>query len=148
MQPQITLEGDGRSGRLLQNIWRNIDQRWAPLGDKGWCKLASRAIGQIKRAAMGIENAGCSFDDESVQFLGSNGFTEGFAEPVQEINNQAFFDLNFLVGAFQPSNSQGLVVCGDNPPGDRRQKQSEEKSRPHDGRASLLRGRLVMKVLF
>ena len=148
MQPQITLKGDGRSGCLLQDIWRNIHQRRATLGDKGRGKLAARAIGHIKRATMCVENARCPLDDEPMQFLRSNGSAEGFAEPVQKIKNQSFFDLNFLMGALQSSNSPRLVIGGKNPPGDRRQKQPEEKSRPHDGGASLLRRRLVMKVLF
>src|SRR4029453_17838552 len=148
MQPQITLKGDGRSGCLLQNILRNIHQRWATLGNKGWRKFAARTIGPIKRATGGVANARCPFDDEPMQFLRSNGSAEGFAKPVQKIKNQSFFDLNFLMRAFQPSNSTRLVVSRKNPSGHRRQKQSEEKSRPHDGRASLLRRRLVMKVLF
>src|SRR4029453_8549237 len=147
MQSQIALQGYRRSSCLLQDIWRNIHQRWAALGDKGWSKLTARTIRHVKRAAVCVQNARCPFDDEPVQFLRPNGFAEGFAKPVQEIKNQGFFDLNFLMGAFQPPNSPSLPVGGKNPPGDRRHQQSEEESRPHDGRASLLRRRLVMKVL-
>ena len=81
---------------------------------------------------MCVEDTRCAFDDEPVQFLRSNRFPESLAKPVQEIENERFFDLNFFMGAFQTSNSPRLVVGGENPTGHRRNKQSEEKSRPHD----------------
>ena len=97
---------------------------------------------------MRIQNTCRPLDDEPVQFLRSDGFAESFSEPMQEIENEGLFDLNFLMGAFQCSNPLPLVVGGKDPPGHRRQKQSEKKSRPHHAGASLLRRRLVMKVLF
>ncbi len=67
---------------------------------------------------------------------------------MQEIENKRFFDLNLFMGTFQASNPPRLGVGGNDPPSNGRKKQSEEKNRPHHVRASLLRRRLVMKVLF
>jgi hypothetical protein len=82
-----------------------------------------------------------------VQLLRPNGLSKGFAETVQKIENKCFLDLNFFMRAFQLSNPPYLKPSGNNPSGDRREKQSEKKSRPHHARASLLQRRLVMKVL-
>jgi hypothetical protein len=55
---------------------------------------------------------------------------------MEEIENQSFFDLNFLMRALQRSNPPGLRIGGKNPPGHRHEKQSEEKNRPrHEGPA-------------
>src|SRR6266542_1700781 len=66
---------------------------------------------------------------------------------MQKIENKRFLNLNFLMRALQPSNPSYLKPGCNNPSGDRRDKQSQKKSRPHHARASLLRRRLVMKVL-
>ena len=97
---------------------------------------------------MCIKNAGSAFYDEPMQLLRSNGFAEGFAEAVQEIENETLLDLDLLVRPLQPANPLRQEIAGNNPSGQTRDKQSEKKSRPHCRRASLLRGRLAMKVLF
>ncbi len=132
MQPQVTLERDGCGGRLLHNVRRNIDQRGTAFGNERRRELSSRTIGHIKCATVCVENARRALDDEPVQFMRSNGFAKGFAEPVQKIENKCFLDLNFLMRAFQRANPLPLGVGSKNPPGHRREKQSEEKGRPHE----------------
>ena len=85
----------------------------------------------IKRAAVCVQNTRGALDDEPMQFLGSNRFPKRFAQTVQEIEDERFLDLNFLMRALQPANSPRLEISSDNPPGERRDKQSKEKSRPH-----------------
>jgi hypothetical protein len=82
-----------------------------------------------------------------MKFLRPNGLPEGFAETVQKIENERFLDLDLLVRTLQHSNPPRPEIGGKNPSANRRDKQSEEKSRPHRARASLLQRRLVMKVL-
>ena len=147
VEPQESLQRDGIGSRLLQEYLRNIDQRRTTLRDEGGRELPAGAIGHIKCAAVCIENARSALDDEPMQFLRSNRFPEGFAQTVQEIEDERFLDLDFLMRALQPANPPRLEVGSDNPPGHRRDKQSKEKSRPHCAEASLLRRRLVMKVL-
>ena len=97
---------------------------------------------------MCIENTRCTLHDEPMQIVGANRFAKSFSEPVEEVEDKGFFDLNFFVRAFQRANTPPLGVGGENPSGHGRQKQSEEKNRPRHAGASLLRRRLVMKVLF
>src|SRR5262249_3357230 len=125
----------------------NPDQRRTAFGNKCWSKFLARSIGHVKRAAVRVENARSAFDDEPMQFLRPNGLSEGFAKTVQKIENKRFFDLNFFMRPFQTSNAPYLETSSHNPSSDGRNKQSEKKSRPHHARASLLRRRLVMKVL-
>jgi hypothetical protein len=56
-----------------------------------------------------------------MQVMGPDGLAERFTEPVQEIEDEGFLDLDFLFGAFQDSNPPGLAQRGEDPPGDRRQ---------------------------
>ena len=147
VKAQITFQRDGRRRSLLQNVRRNIDKRRTTLGDECRRQFRARAIGHVKRAAMRVQNARRAFYDQAMQVMGPDRFAERFTEPVQEIEDECFLDLNFLFRAFQDSNPLGLPQRGEDPPGDRREQQSEEKNRPHVGRASLLRRRLVMKVL-
>ena len=139
VQPQEALQRSGSGGRLLQDVRRNVDQRRAALGDKSRPKFATRAISHIKCPTVRVQNARGALNNEPVQFLRSNGFSEGFAQTMQEIENQRFLDLDLLVRTFQSANPPCLEAGGDNPSGNRRDKQSEEKSRPHRARASLLR---------
>ena len=132
VQPEKALKSGGIGGRLLQHIRRNVHQRRTPLRDKSRRKFRARAIGHIKRSAVRVENARSALDNEPMEFLRSNGFPERFAEAVQEIENERFFDLDLLMRTLEPANPPCLEVGGNNPPGNRRDKQSEEKSRPHD----------------
>ena len=85
----------------------------------------------VERAAVCVENAHGPFHNESMQFLRSNCSPERFAQAVEEIEDECLLDLNLLMRALQPSNSPTLEIGSDTPPGQRRDKQSEEKSRPH-----------------
>ena len=126
---------------------RNIDQRRTTLGDKSRHKFRAGAVRHIKCAAVRVENARSSLHNEPMQFLGSNGLPKSFTETVQKIENERFLDLDLLVRTLQHPNPPRLEVDGKNPSYNRRDKESEEKSRPHRARASLLQRRLVMKVL-
>jgi hypothetical protein len=96
---------------------------------------------------MGIEDPDCAFHNEPVEFLGTNRLPESFPKTMQKIENEGFLDLDFLMRTLQSANSSPLNKGGNNPSGNGRNEQSEEKSRPHRATASLLRTRLVMKVL-
>ncbi len=96
------------------------------------------AIGQVKRAAVRVENAGRAFDNQPMQVVGPDRFAEGFAESVQEIEDQRFLDLNLLLRTFQRPNAPRHAPSGKNPARQRRDQQPEEKDWPHDGPASLL----------
>jgi hypothetical protein len=69
-----------------------------------------------------------------MQFLRSNCSAERFAQPVEEIENERLLDLNLLMRALQSANSPTLEIGSYTPPGQRRDKQSKEKSRPHCAR--------------
>src|ERR1044072_2628886 len=66
---------------------------------------------------------------------------------MEKIENQRLLDLDLFMRTLQSTYSAGLRVNRDTPSSQRRDKQSKEKSRPHLREASLLRRRLVMKVL-
>jgi hypothetical protein len=84
----------------LQDIRRNIDERRTAFGDKSRRELPARAISDIKRAALRIENTRSAFDNEPMKFLGSNRLSEGFAKTVQEIEDEGLLYLNLLMGPF------------------------------------------------
>src|SRR5258708_30161886 len=84
---------------------------------------------------MRVQNPRSALDNEPVQFLRSNGFPEGFAEAMQEIENERFLDLDLLVRTLQRANPPCLEVRSNYPSANRREKQSEEKSRPHRERS-------------
>ena len=50
---------------------------------------------------------------------------------MEEIEDERLLDLNLLMRALQSPNSSSLQIGSDTPPSQRRDKQSEEKSRPH-----------------
>src|SRR5262245_20878700 len=134
MEPQEALKGDGIGSGLLQNILRKIYQRRTAFRDECGRELATCPIGHVERAAVGVKNAHGPFHNESMQFLGSNGSPERFAQPVEEIEDERLLDLNFLMRTLQSANSPSLEICGDTPAGQRRDEQSKEKSRPHCAR--------------
>jgi len=65
---------------------------------------------------------------------------------MQKIEDKRFLHLNFFMRALQPSNPPYLKPSGNDPSGDRRDKQSEKKNR-HIMQGQLTSRRLVMKVL-
>ena len=96
---------------------------------------------------MRVQHTRRAFDDQAVQFLRSNRLAKCFPKTVQKIEDECFLDLNLFMRTLQDSNPAYLKPGGKNPSGYRRYKQPEKKIRPHHERASLLRRRLVMKVL-
>src|SRR6266480_4327202 len=66
VKPQESLKGDRIGSRLLQNILRNIYQRRTAFRDECGHDLATRAIGDVKRAAVCVQNPHSPFDNESM----------------------------------------------------------------------------------
>ena len=131
MKPQITLQCNGRSSSLLENISRNFHKRRAAFGNERRDQLRASAIDHVKRAAVGVEDTRRSFDNQSMQVIGPDRFAEGFPQPVQEIEDERFLDLDFFFRAFQRPYPPGLSLRGVDPPRDGREQESEEKDRPH-----------------
>ena len=50
---------------------------------------------------------------------------------MKEIEDERLLDLNLFMRALQSPNAAGLKISTDSPSGQRRDKQSKEKSRPH-----------------
>src|SRR2546430_1901193 len=88
-----------RSGWRLPVAKYSAEYRLAvdSLGNKNRCELPARPISDIKRAAMRIENARSAFANKPMKFLGSNRLSEGFAENVEEIENQRLLYLDLLM---------------------------------------------------
>jgi hypothetical protein len=61
-----------------------------------------------------------------MQFLRSDRFSESLAQSVQEIEDERFLDLDFLMRALQLANSPRLQPGGSDPSGHRRDKQSKQ----------------------
>jgi hypothetical protein len=59
-----------------------------------------------------VENTRGALDDQPVQLLRPNGLSKGFAETMQKIENKRFLDLNFFMGALQPSDPPNLKPSG------------------------------------
>src|SRR5207244_11359454 len=98
------------SVRLLAKIRWSSDQRRAAFRGKAWGQRSSRAISPVKRAAACIEKTRRTLDDKPVQLVRPNSIAESFSQPVEEIENKSFFDLNFLMRALQHSNPPDLQV--------------------------------------
>ena len=86
---------------------------------------------------MGIENAGRSFDDQPVQIVRLDRFTEGFPQPVQEIEDEGFFDLDLFLRPLESMNFASLPKGGESPTQNRKGQGREEKAWPHDGRSQV-----------
>ena len=147
VDPKKILQRDRCPGRLLQNMRRNIHQRRTTFRDEGRHKLCPGSIGQIKRATMGVEDAGRSFDNQSMQIRRPDCFAESFAKSMQEIENQGLLDLNLFLRTFQPANAPSLPQQSVNPQTETGDQQPEENRWPHEVLASLLRRCRLMKVL-
>ena len=105
VRTEITVQRDRRRGRLLQDAVGHFDQRRAALGKK--CRLQARpgAIGDVKRPTVRIEDADRAFDDQAMQIMRPDDIAKGFAEAVEEIENEIFLDLDFLVRAFEAADA-------------------------------------------
>src|SRR5262245_60338633 len=114
-------------------MWRNIDQRRTAFGDEDGSELATCPIRDVERASVCVKNAHGPLHNESMQFVRANCPPERFSQPVEEIEDQRFLDLNLFMRTLQSANSPTLEIDSDTPTSQRRDKQSEEKSRPHYG---------------
>ncbi len=125
MKPQVTLERNGCGRGLLENVCWNFNERRAAFGNERRRQLRTGSVGQVKRAAVRVENTRRTFDNQSMQAVGPDRFAEGFPKSVQKIEDERFLDLNFFFRAFQCPNPPGLPLRGINPPRDRREQQSK-----------------------
>ena len=62
---------------------------------------------------MGVDDAGCAFDDEAVKFTATDPAAEGCAESVQEIEDLAFLGLQLAPLAAEEL--QGTALADDAP---------------------------------
>src|SRR5690348_3506996 len=101
MGAKKTIEhGRARRG-LLQNPFRDINERRTTARKKCRHQPHPAAIDEIERAAVRIEDADRAFDDQPMQVMGPNDIAKGFAEPVEKIENEIFLDLNGFVGTLE-----------------------------------------------
>ena len=147
VRAEITVKRDGRGGSLLQDAVGHFDQRRTTLGKE--CRLQARpgAIGHVKRAAVRIEDADRAFDDQAMQIMRPDDIAKGFAEAVEEIEDEIFLDLDFLVRAFEAADTPALPLIGQQP-ADERSDEQPEKKKAHGSEARLLRWAFVLEVLF
>ena len=91
---------------------------------------------------MGIENPRRSFDNQPVQIVWFDRFTKSFSEPVQEIENKSFFDLDLFLRPLEGMNFATLAKGGKNPTQNRKGQGRKEKTWPYDdrGQVTSLRG--------
>src|SRR6516164_95545 len=108
VQPKKTFQRNRRGCSLQQNVWWHIDQWRTTFGNKRRCEFCPGAINQIKRTALRVENSRRTLHNQAMQIGRANRFTERFAEAVEKIENERFFDLNFFLRPFQPSNGVPL----------------------------------------
>ena len=106
---------------------RDIDQRRATLGNKRGREFNSASVGEVKRAALGIEHPGRALDDQSMQIRRPDGFAKGFTEAVEKIEDEGLFDLHLFVGPFQAPNAATLPEKSKNPNREAGDKQPEQK---------------------
>ena len=109
MQTKETFERDRSCGRLLQNMRRHFNQRRSTFGNKRWRKFRTAAINEIKSATLGVENACCAFNNQTMQVRRTNCVAERFPKSVKKIKNERFFDLNFFLRTFQSPNASPLT---------------------------------------
>ena len=82
-----------------------------------------------------------------MQISGANGFRKGLAQPVEKIEDERLFDLNFLFRALELADANALPPPSEEPSRERRDEQPEEKNWPQAPRAESVRRRLVIEVL-
>ena len=129
MHAQKTFQSSRRRRGLMQDMARHQHQRRTTLGKKCRHQFVAAAIGQIKRAAMGIENPRRSLDNQPVQIVRPDRFTEGFPQPVQEIEDEGFFDLDLFLRPLESMNFASLPKGGESP--------TAKSQRPRPRRESL-----------
>jgi len=132
----------------LQNMRWNVHQRRTTFGDEGWRKFCSASVGQIKCAALGIEDARRSFNNQAMQIRWSNCLAKSLAQSVKEIEDERLFYLNFFLRTLESPNASPLSHQRIDPRGQACDQQPEKNGWPHEIVASLLPRRRLMEVLF
>src|SRR5207237_6909449 len=99
-----------------------------------------------KRRAVSVENASGTFDNQPVQIVRPDNISKGFAQTVEKIEDEIFFDLDLLFRALELANPPALPLISDQPPDERDDKQPKEE-KAHGAEIGLLRWALVMEVL-
>ena len=127
VRAQITVQRDRGGGGLLQNAGGHFDQRRTAFGKESRLQHRAGAIGQIKRAAVRIEDAHRAFDDQAMQIMRPDDVAKSFAEAVEEIENETFLDLDFLVRAFEPADAPALPLIGQEPADERRRRAAQKE---------------------
>jgi hypothetical protein len=145
---QKGFERDRVRRRLLQNLWRHRDQWRTAFRHKRWRQFRSTALDDVERAAMRIENAPRAFDDQPVQICCANRLGKRGAETVQKIKDQRLLDLDLFFRTLQRADAADLEEKRRRPSDQASNKQPEEERSPHESEPTLLRGRLLMQVLF
>ena len=107
-----------------------------PLERKAGFKLRPGAIGQVKRATVRIEDADRAFDDQAMQIMRPNDIAKGFAEAVEEIEDEIFLDLDFFVRAFEAADAPALPLISQQP-ADERSDEQPEKKKAHGSRSEI-----------
>ena len=97
---------------------------------------------------MRIKNPGSPFHDEPMKIVRTNRFSEGFAQAVQKIEDQSFFDLNLFFRTLETADPDQLRPGGNDPCPEQDDEEPEKQKWPHVQAATLLRRRLLLKVLF
>ena len=82
-----------------------------------------------------------------MQIVRANRLAERLAQPVQEIEDERFLDLDFFLRTFEQPDAPAKQDRGINPAGNGYEQQPAENNRPHRREATLLRGRFLMEVL-
>src|SRR4030095_5508632 len=82
-----------------------------------------------------------------MQIMRPDDIAKGFAEAVEEIENEIFLDLDFLVRAFEAADTPALSQISQQP-ADERSDEQPEKKKAHGSEARLLRWAFVLEILF
>src|SRR5262245_56741444 len=115
VQAQKTFQRSKRRRGLVQDVARHLDQRRTTLGKKYRHKFVAAAIGEIKRATMGIENPRRALDNQPVQIVRLDRLTKGFSQSVQKIEDESFFDLDLFLRSLEGMNFPALPKGGKSP---------------------------------
>ena len=78
-----------------------------------------------------------SLDNQPVQIVRLDRFTKGLPQPVQEIEDEGFFDLDLFLRALESMNFASLAKGGESPTQNREGQGREEKAWPHDDRGQV-----------
>ena len=73
--------------RIGRHTRRKHDQGRTAFGEKGRKKVCTVLVGQVKRAAVRLEDMLGSLDDEAVEFSRRHSFREGSPESVEEVKD-------------------------------------------------------------